>query len=182
MRKISLHLVFIFSFMVGQAQTGSIGFSLGLPQNNFKENTDATGFGVDLSYAIPLQKGIPVYSGLNINYMVYGRSTRKINNRHKIINTNKLFGTYLFVRAVVPLGSIQPYGEVLFGFRTISTINKIRDKDESIVKGSELFEEDEEPLIDSNVIARLNVLNDWILSYGLGAAFCSTLVVMPFLT
>ena len=190
MRKISLHLVFIFSFMVGQAQMGSIGFSLGLPQNNFKENTDATGFGLDLSYAIPLLEGIPVYSGLNINYMVYGRSTRKIstrriNNRYKIINTNKLFGTHLFVRAVVPFGSIQPYGEVLFGFRTISTITKIRDKDESIVKWSELFEEEdeeeEEPLIDSNVIARLSVLNDWILSYGFGGGLLFNLSGNAFL-
>ena len=58
------------------AQMGSLGFSLGLPQGDFKDNTDATGFGGDLSIAFPFQKGTPIYLGIDINYMIYGRNAR----------------------------------------------------------------------------------------------------------
>ncbi|MDE0470331.1 MAG: hypothetical protein OXH57_00190 [Ekhidna sp.] len=179
MKKILLHLVFIFSFIAGQAQMGSIGFSLGLPQNNFKENTDATGFGGDLSFAMPLQRGIPVYLGLDINYMIYGSNARNedltasVNNQSgatlatlniplRIINTNSLFGTHLFVRSAAPFSLIQPYGEVLFGFRYISTNTKIRDRSDNMRWATN---------DDSDVIARVTVLDDWILSYGFGGGF-----------
>ena len=174
MKKILLYLIFTFSFMICQAQMGSIGFSFGLPQNDFKENTDTTGFGGDLSFAFPFQKGVPVYLGLDINYMVYGSNARNedltatINDQNgaelaslniplRIINTNSLF-----VRAAVPLSSIQPYGEALFGFRYISTNTKIRDRSRDLRWAAE---------DDSDLIARVTVLDDWILSYGFGGGF-----------
>ncbi|MBC6427093.1 MAG: hypothetical protein GDA51_11670 [Ekhidna sp.] len=179
MKKILFYSILTFSFILCQAQMGSIGLSLGLPQNDFKKSTDATGFGGDLSFAFPFQKGVPVYLGLDINYMVYGSNTRdedltatlndqngariaSLNIPLRIINTSSLFGTHLFVRAVAPLSSIQPYGEVLFGFRYISTNTKIRDRSNDLRWA---------PEDDSDVIARVTVLDDWILSYGFGGGF-----------
>ncbi len=158
---------------------GSIGFSLGLPQGDFKENTDATGFGGDLSIAFPFQKGTPVYLGLDINYMIYGRNAQNhdlfatINDQNgnelarldiplRVVNTNSIFGTHAFVRGVIPLEMIQPYGEALFGFRYISTNTKILDRSDDRRWATE---------DDSDVISRETVLDDWILSYGFGGGF-----------
>ena len=163
----------------GAAQMGSLALSFGLPQNDFKENTDATGFGGDLSFAFPFQKGTPIYLGLDINYMVYGRNARNedlfatINDQNgnelarldiplRIVNTNSIFGTHAFIRGIIPLELIQPYGEVLFGFRYISTNTKILDRSSDRRWATE---------DDSDVIARETVLDDWLLSYGFGGGF-----------
>lgn len=176
------HLLITFlSFLsiVSFGQMGSIGFSLGLPQNDFKENTDATGFGGDLSFAFPFQKGTPIYLGLDINYMIYGRNAQNedlfasINDQNgnelarleiplRIVNTNSIFGTHAFIRGIIPLDMIQPYGEVLFGFRYISTNTKILDRSDDRRWATE---------DDSDVISRETVLDDWILSYGAGGGF-----------
>lgn len=168
-----------FGILSAQAQMGSIGFSLGLPQNDFKENTDATGFGGDLSFAFPFQKEVPIYLGLDINYMIYGRNAQNedlfasINDQNgntlatlniplRIVNTNSIFGTHAFVRTVAPFELIQPYAEGLFGFRYISTNTKILDRSNDRRWATEE---------DSDVIARETVLDDWILSYGFGGGF-----------
>lgn len=169
----------VLSFSVF-SQMGSFGFSLGLPQGDFKENTDATGFGVDLSLAFPFQKGTPIYLGLDFNYMVYGRNAEnldlfadivapdgsrlaRLDIPLRVVNTNSLFGTHAFIRAIAPLEMIQPYGEVLFGFRYISTSTKILDRSDERrwAKNPD----------DSDLISRETVLDDWILSYGFGGGF-----------
>ena len=162
------------------SQMGSLGFSLGLPQNDFRENTDATGFGGDLSLAFPFQKGTPVYLGLDFNYMVYGINREnldlfanitapdgsvlaRLDIPLRVVNTNSLFGTHAFVRGVLPLDMIQPYGEVLFGFRYISTSTKLVDRSDE-----RRWARDPD---ESDVISRETVLDDWILSYGFGGGF-----------
>ena len=171
-----LSLISICSF----GQMGSLGFSLGLPQNDFKENTDATGFGGDLSITFPFQKGTPIYLGLDINYMIYGRNAQNLDLSAnvtaqsgavlatldvplRLVNTNSLFGTHAFVRGILPLENIQPYGEVLFGFRYISTSTKIKDRSTNRRWASDPD--------DSDLISRETVLDDWILSYGFGGGF-----------
>ncbi|WP_436517769.1 hypothetical protein [Ekhidna sp. To15] len=180
MKKYLLITVFSFASTLAFSQMGSIGFSLGLPQNDFKENTDATGFGGDLSIAFPFQKGTPIYLGLDINYMVYGRNTQDLDlsanvsdqNGNvlatldvplRLVNTNSIFGTHAFVRGVISLEMIQPYGEVLFGFRYISTSTKITDR-----SNDRRWAKDPN---DSDLISRETVLDDWILSYGFGGGF-----------
>lgn len=179
MKKYLLVTLLITVGMSSYAQMVSLGFSLGLPQNDFKENTDATGFGGDLSVAFPFQKGTPIYLGLDINYMIYGRNAQNhdlfasINDQNgnelarldiplRVVNTNSLFGTHAFLRAVAPFEMIQPYGEVLFGFRYISTNTKILDRSSDRRWATE---------DDSDVISRETVLDDWILSYGFGGGF-----------
>mgnify|MGYP001800141506 CR=1 FL=1 len=80
----------------------------------------------------------------------------------RIVNTNSLFGTHALVRGLIPLESIQPYGEVLFGFRYMSTNTKILDRSDD-----RRWATDD----DSDVIARETVLDDWLLSYGFGGGF-----------
>jgi len=161
-------------------QLGSLSFSLGLPQNDFRENTDAVGFGGDLSLAFPFQKGFPIFLGLDINYMVYGLNSTDetlsaqittssgatigapINIPLRIVNTNSIFGTHAFIRAQAPFDGIQPYAEALFGFRYISTNVKIRD-----LTNDNRWSGDPE----DDIIVRETVLDDWILSYGFGGGF-----------
>ena len=180
MKKSLTTLILSFGLIIANAQMGSLAFSIGLPQNDFKANTDATGFGGDLSFAFPFQKGTPVYLGLDINYMVYGRNAQNLDLSAevrdqngalitsldvplRVVNTNSLFGTHAFIRAVAPLELIQPYGEVLFGFRYISTSTLIEDRSDE-----RRWAKDPD---DSNLISRQTVLDDWILSYGFGGGF-----------
>lgn len=179
MKRIILLICAFFSFILAEAQMASLGFSLGLPQNDFKKNTDATGFGGDLSLAFPFQKGTPVYLGLDLNYMIYGRNARnedlfasvtaqdgtelaRLDIPLRIVNTSSLFGTHAFIRGVIPLESIQPYGEVLFGFRYMSTNTKILDRSPDGRWSGDA---------EDDVISRATVLDDWILSYGFGGGF-----------
>lgn len=180
MKNSLLTLAFLMLIFTSRAQMGSLSFALGLPQNDFKENTDAVGFGGDLSVAFPFQKGVPIYFGVDINYMVYGLNStdetlsaqittssgqplgNPIQIPLRIVNTNSIFGTHLFLRAQAPFEIIQPYGEALFGFRYISTNVKIRDlSDDNRWSGDP----------DDDIILRETVLDDWILSYGFGGGF-----------
>lgn len=179
MKKLVITTVLVLGSLVSVAQMGSLAFSLGLPQNDFKANTDATGFGGDLSFAFPFQKGVPVYLGLDINYMIYGFNAQnrdlfasitdqngnelaRLDIPLRIVNTNSIFGTHAFLRAVAPFEMIQPYGEVLFGFRYISTNTKILDRSQDRRWATEE---------DSDIISRETVLDDWVLSYGFGGGF-----------
>lgn len=178
MKKLSLTTLFILASIISFSQIGSLALTVGVPQNEFRENTDATGVGFDLSFAFPFQSDVPVYLGLDINYLVYGSNsqnedlTADIRTSSgalidqlviplRITNTNSIFGTHAFIRAVAPFELIQPYAEALIGFRYISTNTKILDR------SSDGRYSDE----DDNVIVRKTVLDDWIFSYGYGGGF-----------
>ncbi len=161
------------------AQFGSLSLSLGLPQNEFRQNTDATGFGGDFTFGIPFQKGAPIFFGLDFNYIVYGSNSREETLRAQITlengqaigapieipleirNTNSIFGTHAFIRAQAPFELVQPYIEGLVGFRYISTNVKISD----------LSDDNRWSEPDNDVIVRETVLDDWIFSYGYGGGF-----------
>lgn len=157
------------------AQTGSLALSLGIPQNEFQENTDATGFGFDFSLGFPIKKGVPIFIGADINYLVYGANSQdedlfaEIRTSSgllidelviplRIRNTNSIFGTHAFMRVQAPFHGIQPYVEGLVGFRYISTNTKILDRSDD-----NQFSDD-----DSNLIVRKTILDDWVFSYGYG--------------
>lgn len=161
------------------AQWGSFDLSLGLPRNEFRENTDATGFGADLSFGIPFQKGFPVSFGLDFNYIIYGANSKdetlsaqitladgtpigpSLDIPLRIKNTNSIFGTHALIRAQAPFELVQPYVEGLVGFRYISTNVKIKD----------LSDDGRWSERDDNVIVRETVLDDWVFSYGYGGGF-----------
>lgn len=178
MKKSSLIIPLLFIASLSFAQMGSLALTVGVPQNEFRENTDATGGGFDLSIAFPFQKDVPIFLGLDINYLVYGSNSQnedltadiRTSNGSlidqlviplRITNTNSIFGTHAFIRVVAPFELIQPYAEGLIGFRYISTDTKILDRSNDGRYSDE----------DDNVIIRKTVLDDWIFSYGYGGGF-----------
>ena len=179
MKRISALLITSLIASGAWAQFGSLSLSLGLPQNEFRQNTDATGFGGDLTFGIPFQKGAPIFFGLDINYIVYGSNAKEETLSAQITlsdgtpigdplvipleirNTNSIFGTHAFLRAQAPFELVQPYVEGLVGFRYISTNTKIVD----------LSDDNRWSDPDDNVIVRETVLDDWIFSYGYGGGF-----------
>ncbi|MFK7953249.1 MAG: hypothetical protein AB8B73_10425 [Ekhidna sp.] len=180
MKKLSLTSIFSLLVLMCFSQMGSLALSVGVPQNSFRENTDATGVGFDLSLAFPFQKSVPIYLGLDINYMVYGFNSENLDLSAdivaqdgtliaslpiplRVVNTNSIFGTHAFLRAVAPFDLIQPYAEGLVGFRYISTNTKIEDRSDEL-----RWAEDPD---ESNLISRTTVLDDWIFSYGFGGGF-----------
>ncbi len=180
MKKLSLVSIFSLFAVASFSQMGSLALSIGIPQNSFRENTDATGIGFDLSFAFPFQKEIPIYLGADINYMVYGFNSQNLDLSAdivaqngtviaslpiplRVVNTNSIFGTHAFIRAVAPFELIQPYAEALIGFRYISTNTKIEDRSDELRWARDPDE--------SNLISRTTVLDDWIFSYGFGGGF-----------
>lgn len=176
MKKLSFILFFLSVSSIGFSQMGTLALTVGVPQNSFRENTDATGLGFDFSLAFPFQKGVPIYFGGDINYMVYGRNSRnedlsaeirssngdlidQFNIPLRVVNTSSIFGTHAFIRAVAPFEKIQPYAEGLVGFRYISTTTKVLDR-----SNDGRYSEEE----GSDVISRNTVLDDWVFSYGYG--------------
>ncbi|NQZ78706.1 MAG: hypothetical protein HRT61_21715, partial [Ekhidna sp.] len=180
MKKYLLSLLLLGTLQIGFSQWGSFNLSFGLPQNAFRENTDATGFGADLTFGIPFQKGFPVSVGLDFNYMVYGFNSERLDLFAdvtaqdgtlitrldiplRVVNTNSLFGTHVLVRAIAPFELVQPYGEALIGFRYISTNTRIEDRSDE-----RRWARNPD---DSDLISRQTVLDDWIFSYGFGGGF-----------
>jgi len=170
-------LIIIFTTLTtltSQAQWGSLSFSVGLPQNDFKENTDATGFGLDLSFGFPI-KNTPVSFGADLNYLVYGLNSMNqdlqanittssgaqigsINVPLRITNTSSIFGFHGLMRVALPEGVVRPYAEGLLGFRYISTNTRITDRSNDRRWSDE----------DDDVIIRRTILDDWLFSYGYG--------------
>lgn len=178
MKRIYISTLVLLISTISYSQMGSFAFSVGVPQNDFRENTDAVGFGFDLSVAFPFDDDVPIYGGLDFNYMVYGRNAQRedlvaeirtgggtllgsLDIPLEIVNTNSFFATHAFIRAVAPLDNIQPYAEGLIGFRYISTNTKILDR------SSDGRYSDE----DDNIIVRKTILDDFIFSYGFGGGF-----------
>ena len=54
----------------------SINFTLGFPQNEFKENVDRAGFGVSGSFLFNLPQ-TPLSLGVSISWLEYGRDKRE---------------------------------------------------------------------------------------------------------
>lgn len=179
MKKLATLFCLLLIASTSMAQFGSLALSLGLPQNEFRQNTDATGFGGDLTFGIPFQKGAPIFFGLDFNYLVYGSNSMDETLRAQITlangtpignpleiplqirNTNSIFGTHAFIRVQGPFELVQPYIEGLVGFRYISTNTKIVD----------LSDDNRWSEPDDNVIVRETVLDDWVFSYGYGGGF-----------
>ena len=176
MKKLVITLIAVIVGQSAIAQFGSLAFSVGVPRNQFRENTNAVGYGGDFTVGFPFQKEAPIYFGLDFNYQVYGlnRTSEDLEAEIRsngafidylsipleIVNTSSIFGTHAFFRAQAPLRIVEPYIEGLLGFRYISTSTKILDQ-----SSDGRFSDGED---ESNVIIRKTLLDDWIFSYGFG--------------
>ncbi|HHP7241763.1 MAG TPA: hypothetical protein ACFCUD_08815 [Cyclobacteriaceae bacterium] len=163
----------ITNFLYGQYI--SLQPTVGLPQNDFNEATDATGFGIDLTGLYQFHEIFGV--GASANYIIYGLNYQdqdlfaQITSGNTVIgqieipltmvNTNWLFGFHSILRATAPTTGFKPYIEGLLGFRYISTATKVRDRSSDSRWSND----------DDDVIFRVNNINDWIFSYGFGGGF-----------
>ena len=132
----------------------------GIPQGQFGEETQGFGLGFNGRFGFTVGNS-PLSIGGDFSYFTYGTQTRDIpfsyySDRVTLREETKssLFGTHLFLRFEKTRGSVRPYGDLLFGFKTLSTDTEIYDPSTGRQEGQ---------------IAASNQLSDYALSYGFGA-------------
>lgn len=124
----------LVAFAQSPFQAG-INFSLGLPQEEFKENVDNVGFGLSGHFGCQIPN-TPVAVGASIGFLIYGMETRREPLSTTIPDimvdvetTNNILTGHLLLRVQPPMQSaiFRPYLEGLFGFHYLWTETKIRD-------------------------------------------------------
>ncbi len=131
-------------------------FTLGFPQNEFKDNIDNMGYGGTGFFAYRFPRS-PLLVGASVSFLIYGRETREEPFSTTIpdvfvdvTTTNSIVMGHLFLRLQPPRGSILPYLDGLFGFNYLSTRTTIENQSN-----------DEEVASSTN-------FDDMTFSYGVG--------------
>jgi hypothetical protein len=113
---------------------GGFAFNVGLPVGEFANNVSDAGFGADLTVGAHLGRS-PVALGVDLGFLVYGRSVRTVPFsttvpiRVDLVTTNSLVQPHLFLRLQPTSGPVQPYVEALGGFKYLFTETRVRDED-----------------------------------------------------
>ncbi len=136
MRNVIITLIIILSSLLSQAFAadwqGGLYFTIGLPQGEFKENVDRTGFG--LSGQMAWQPNPSVALGGALGVLIYGSETRyepfslTVPDVTVEVHTsnNFSFGNLLLqLRANLPIA--KPYLEGRFGFNYLWTETSVED-------------------------------------------------------
>jgi hypothetical protein len=138
----------------------NLNFSLGFPQNEFKDNVDNIGLGGfgQFTYRLP---ETPVHIGASIGFLIYGSDSRKEYFSPDIkevtvdvTTTNSILLGHLLMRIQARSGTLRPYMTGLFGFNYFQT--------RTSVKSENNWDDDDE-------IASSTNFEDATLSYGGGA-------------
>jgi hypothetical protein len=170
MRRI-FHVWFLLISGVAMAQQAGIGFTVGIPRNEFRQATDAEGYGLNF---VGLFGNGPVNFGFQADYQIYGLLYRDCDLYANIysgntvidqiwipvtvVNTNSIFGLHANLRVTTPTTNVRAYFEGLFGFRYISTNTRIEDN-----TWNNRYSDP-----DDDVIVSKTNLADIVLSYGGG--------------
>ena len=173
MKKIVVLLSFLSIGLIVNAQKLILdpSFVLGLPSGDFKNNTDAVGFG--LGTAIMYQPAtMPVAFGLDGNFQVYGSNTQKevltatitvgntvidhINIPLRITTENTIFNLNGIVRVTPEWAHVRPFIDGLIGFRNIATTTSIYDESTNYQYAKD----------DNGLIVKKKQLGDYVFSYG----------------
>jgi hypothetical protein len=110
-------------------------FTLGYPQNEFRQNVDRVTLGGmgHFLYRIP---NTAFSLGAGLGFLIYGRDTREeafsqtIPDVHvDVTTTNSIFMGHLLLRIQPARGPVRPYIDGLFGFSYLSTETSIKDQD-----------------------------------------------------
>ncbi|MCJ7812875.1 hypothetical protein MUP95_06110 [bacterium] len=116
------------SFQVGG------NFTLGFPQNEFKDHIDNIGYGGTGHFAYHFPQS-PLFVGASGSFLIYGRETREEPFSTTIpdvfvdvTTTNSIIMGHLFFRLQPPEGSILPYLDGLFGFSYLATRTSIENQ------------------------------------------------------
>lgn len=156
MKKITLFLLLLFFYLTTQAQPQvGINLQMGLPMNQFKDKTEAVGFGFGGYLLMPISQS-PFHLGLDMNYQIYGSDSKDeevfINgfvDKYEIQTNNNILLGHLMGR-ILPKTDffMHPYFDFMLGFKYLYTRSVITDDSSS------------DPL-ESNTD-----LYDWAFSYG----------------
>lgn len=143
---IYLILVILAAHTGLSAQTHfNISAQMGVPLDEFRENTEAIGGGFKAGLFVPLGQNVPVYFGLDFGYMVYGANRQFINENLEVrtsggallssipINlrvqtNNNLINGHAVLRLKAPLATVQPYVDGLIGLNYLYTRTRILDE------------------------------------------------------
>lgn len=115
------------------SQTAGGSFVIGVPQNEFKENVDNLGYGIELhgTFWKP-EKKRPVTLGLNFGYMVYGmeNDTRPLSHTIPdvlvdVSRQNSIVNFHLLLQVAPFTGTWRPYLEGLAGGNYIYTSTEV---------------------------------------------------------
>jgi hypothetical protein len=161
----TLYLLIIVALLIvarpAQAQykyQGGLGFMVGFPQGEFKDNIKATGIGGGGEFAYS-PKSVPLGIGASLGYMVYGRESRREpfsttipDVTVEVVTTNNIMMGHLFLRVQNKKGMLQPYMDGLVGFNYLFTDTEIKN-----INRPEYGE-----------IASSTNLDDAVFSYGIG--------------
>lgn len=169
-------------WQTSQAQT-SVGFGLqmGVPINEFRQNTQAVGAGVNLNFYKPFAPQVPVFVGFNFGYMLYGSYTQRIDESlglydsggnliqripvvFDVTTTNNMLNGGLSLRIKAPFTGVQPYIEGMGGFNYLYTRTSIYDQ-----TPNRRFVTD--PNQESNLINSRTQVQSFVLQYGAGGGF-----------
>jgi len=150
-------LLFTSSGFARQPFLASVYFSLGFPQNGFRDNVDTVGVSGVAHFAYNLPES-PFLVGVSFGVLMYGRDVREEAFSPSIpdvtvdvIATNMIYMCHFFVRVQPEKGKLRPYLDGLIGFNVLSTDTKVRSQ--SWIGDS---------------VARSNIHNDLAWSYGAG--------------
>ncbi len=136
----------------------SAKFSLGFPQNEFKENVNQIGFSGagHFLYNFP---NSPVFMGISLDFLVYGSETREEpfnilvpDVLVDVTTSNNIFLCHYLFRIQPPKGRLRPYLDGLIGLNYLYTNTRVLSQ----------------KFTDDNPIARTNIYSDLVFSYGAG--------------
>lgn len=179
-----IFLIFASFLLASQAINAQsklgFGLQLGVPMNEFRENTQATGVGINLNFYTPFAPRVPVFMGFNFGYMLYGSYTQQVNENLQLTtsngtpigqaipvnldvttNNNMLNGNVAF-RVMAPFANIKPYAEAIGGFNYLYTRTSIYDR-----TSNRMFTSNQE----SALINARTQAQSFVLQYGAGAGF-----------
>ena len=144
-------------------QMGSIfelglGFSIGIPQGEFKRNVPELGWGGTGTIAFRIANS-PLSLGGSLGFMIYGQERRKEpfsltipDVTVDVITSNNILLGHLLMRLSPAQGVVRPYVEGLVGFKYFWTETRIKDESDP----------------DAEPIARSTNQQDGAFSYGGG--------------
>lgn len=127
-------LLFTSSGSAREPFLASIYFSLGFPQNEFRENVDRVGISGIGHFAYNFPES-PFLVGLSFGVLMYGRDTREEPFSPSIpdvtvdvVATNMIYLCHFFIRVQPREGKLRPYIDGLIGFNVLSTDTKVKSQ------------------------------------------------------
>lgn len=165
MKKMNLILFFVLALFLfvspgfgGQSFQAGASFSLGFPQNEFKDRVDQMGLS-GFGHLIYNFRNSPISAGVSLGFLVYGSEKREELLCLEIpevwvdvTTTNNIFLCHFLLRLQPRAGKFRPYLDGFVGMNQFYTNTRVHNQRST----------------EYDTIARTNLQNDCAFSYGAG--------------